>query len=144
MELTSPPNARVGVSIPSGADRVVEFHLDGWRLMLVDLDQSSVRVNDLRATHAFSHGARLPEPIYEPAVDIGPGADGTSILVVVGTILGVISPLADRPSHVEVQVIHMDADSGSPTQLLVDCEVRYRQLPQRRLDEVLGDAAGGE
>ncbi len=144
MELTSPPNARVTVSIPSGADRVVEFHLDGWRLLLIDLDQGCVRVNDLRANHSFSHGARLPEPIDEPAIDTGPGADGNSILVVVGAILGVISPLADRPSHAEVQVIQMDAESGSPKQMLLDCEVRYRQLPQRPLDRLLGGAAGGE
>ena len=144
MNATSRPNARVAVSIPSGADRVVAFHLDGWPLLLIDLDQGCVRVNDLRATHAFSHGAVLPEPIKEPAVDTGPGVDGNSILVAVGTILGVVSPLQNRPSHAEVQVIQMDAESASPKQMLLDCEVRYRQVPQRPLNQVLGGALGEE
>lgn len=124
-------NGRLRISMPLGADQIVEFHLDGCPLVLVDLEARCIRVNDLRATHAYCHVGRLPRPIAEPAVDIGPGGDDHSVLIAVGTLVAAIHLDPDRPTHAEVRAVQMDARSTRQDDLLVDCDVRYRQLPQQ-------------
>lgn len=124
-------NGRLRISTPSGADQIVEFHLDGWPLVLVDLEAHCIRVNDLRATHAHSHVARLPRPIADPAVDTGPGGTDHSILIAVGSLVASIHLDPDRPTRAEVRAVQMDTTLSPAEGLLLDCDVRYRQLPQR-------------
>lgn len=124
-------NGRLRISMPSGADQIVEFHLDGWPLVLVDLEARCIRVNDLRATHAYSHVGRLPRPIADPAVDTGPGGTDHSILIAVGSLVASIHLDRDRPTRAEVRAVQMDTTLSRAEGLLLDCDVRYRQLPQQ-------------
>ena len=124
-------NGRLRISMPSSADQIVEFHLDGWPLVLVGLDAGCIRVNDLRATHTYAHVGHLPRPIAEPAVDTGPGGTDHSILIAVGTLIASIHLDPDRPTHAEVRAVQMDARLSRADGMLLDCEVRYRQLPQQ-------------
>lgn len=116
--------------MPSGADRIVEFHLDGWPLLLVDLEAGCIRVNDLRSTHAYSHVGHVLGSIGESAVDTGTGGDEHSILIAIGPLIGLIHLDPDQPTHAAVRAVQMDGTVARPEAVLLDCEVRYRQLPQ--------------
>lgn len=124
-------NGRLRISMPSGADQIVEFDLDGWPLVLVDLEAHCIRVNDLRASHAFSHVGRLPRPIAEPAVGTGHGGTDHSILIAVGSLFASIHLDPDRPTRAGVRAVQMDTTLSSAEGVLLDCDVRYRQLPQQ-------------
>lgn len=134
MSLHTAANGRLRISMPNGAERVVEFHLDGWPLLLVDLEQGCIRANDLRASHAYSHVGRLPGPVGEPAVDTAPGGDDESMLLAVGTLVGSVRLDRHRPTHAEVRAVQMDEAMGSGLGVVLDCDVRYRQLPQQPID----------
>lgn len=123
-------NARLRISMPSGADRIVEFHLDGWPLLLVDLEAGCIRANDLRAHHAYSHVGHLTGGIGNPAVDTGTGGDEHSIVVAIGPLIGFIHLDPARPTHAAVRAVQMERTLSHPEALLLDCEVRYRQLPR--------------
>lgn len=137
MTIHTAANGRLRISLPNGAEPVVEFHLDGWPLLLVDLDAGCVRANDLRATHAYSHVGHLPGPVGEPAVDSTPGPDDQSMLV--GTLVASVHLDRSRPTHADIRAVQMDEDMGAGLGVVLDCEVRYRQLPQ----EPAGDLTSG-
>lgn len=128
MTLFPDNDGRLRASVLSGADRVVEFHLDGWPLLLIDLDESVVRVNDLRSTHAFPRVAELIYPVGRTVVDTEPIDEEQTILISVGTLVGSIRLDGQRPAHVEVRFIQMDPSMSRSEGVVVDCEVRYRQL----------------
>jgi hypothetical protein len=78
MKLHTAANGRPRISMPNGTEGVAEFHLDGWPLLLVDLEERCIRASDLAASHAYSHIGHLAGPIGDPAVDsIGGGDDQT-------------------------------------------------------------------
>lgn len=141
MTIHTAANGRLRISLPNGAEPGVEFHLDGWPLLLVDLEASCVRANDLRATHAYSHVGHLPGPIGEPAVDSAPGTDDESMLVAVGTLVGSVRLDRRRPTHAEIRAVQMDPDMGHGIGLVLDCEVRYRQLPRESAGTLTAGAA---
>ena len=85
---TDPLVSRLAMTVPSGAERALECDLDGWPLLLLDLDADRLHVNDLRASHAFSHTANLRMQIRRgEAVSCEAGADDSSALVIVGSLL---------------------------------------------------------
>lgn len=133
-------NGRVRIEVASAADPVFEFFLDGWPLLLLDLEQGLVRVNDLRARHAYTHVAPLPARLPgSPQVETGEGRDEFEIMVVLAGVAAYVHPCEERPTHAEVQVVSFSGDY----QLLLDCEVRYRQLPRRAVAALPG-AAGND
>jgi len=128
-------NGRVRIEVASAADPVFEFFLDGWPLLLLDLEQGWARVNDLRASHAYTHVAPLPARLAgSPLVETGEGRDEFEIMVGLAGIAAYVHPCEDRPTHAEVQVVSFSGDY----QLLLDCEVRYRQLPRRAVASLPG------
>jgi hypothetical protein len=138
VEAKATVKGRVRIEVGGAAAPVFEVFLDGWPLLLVDLGQGWVRVNDLRASHAYTHVAPLPAcPAGPPLVETDEGRDGREIMVVLAGIAAYVNPCEDRPTHAEVQVVSLGADR----RLLLDCEVRYRQLPRRVVASLPG--AGG-
>ncbi len=128
-------NGRVRIEVASAADPVFEFFLDGWPLLLLDLEQGWVRVNDLRASHAYTNVAPLPaRPAGSPLVETGEGRDEFEIMVVLAGVGAYIHTCEEQPTHAEVQVVSFNGDY----QLLLDCEVRYRQLPRRAVASLPG------
>ena len=120
---------RLAMTVPSGAVRTLECHLDGWPLLLLDLEADRLRVNDLRASHAFSHSANLRAPILPAeAVSCEAGADEDSALVIVGSLLVAVRADDADPTRADVQAIQW-GPSASARGTLLDCRVRYRQLP---------------
>ena len=126
---TEPLVSRVAMTVPSGAERTLECHLDGWPLLLLDLDADRLQVNDLRASYAFSHSANLRTPIRTgEAVSCEAGADESSALVIVGSLLVAVRVDDAHPTTAEVQAIQW-GPCASARGTLLDCRVRYRQLP---------------
>lgn len=135
MTVEASVNGRVRIEVASAADPVFEFFLDGWPLLLLDLEQGWVRVNDLRSSHAYSHVAPLPAtPAGSPLVETGEGRDELEIVVVLAGVAAFIHPCDEPPTRAEVQVVSF----GDDYQLLLDCEVRYRQLPRRAVASLPG------
>lgn len=129
MNDTGPLVSRIAMTVPSGAERTLECHLDGWPLLLLDLDANHLQVNDLRASHAFSHTANLRMPIRKgEAVSCEAGADDSSALVIVGSLLVAVRVDDVHPARAEVQAIQW-GPCASARGTLLDCRVRYRQLP---------------
>jgi hypothetical protein len=129
---------RVRIAPAGAADRVFEVFLDGWPLLLVDFEQGWARVNDLRASHAYSHVAPLPRRLAgPPPLEVGEGRDEPEIVVSLGDVAAYVCPWPERPTHAEVEVFAFDGDY----RLVLDCEVRYRQLPRRTVASLPG--AGG-
>ena len=123
-------NARVRIEVASAADPVFEFFLDGWPLLLLDLEQGLVRVNDLRASHAYSHAAPLPRDVdAAPLVETGAGGQHFEIVIVLGHVAAYIHPGNDEPTYADVLVVSLE----DGYRVLLDTHVRYRQLPRRAL-----------
>ena len=76
-------------------------------------------------------------PALRVSAQTGEGLDEFEIMVVLAGAAAFIHPCDDRPTHAEVQVVSF----GEDHHLLLDCEVRYRQLPRRAVASVPG--AGG-
>jgi hypothetical protein len=117
------------------AERRVELRVDGWPVVLVELEAGVVRVNDLGATAAFAHAAPLPGGGGGQVIRTG--AVGDELYLLVGDVAAVFVVLAPtRPAHADVQV--MESATG---QLLLDREVRYRQVGPK---VVTASSAGAE
>lgn len=114
---------RVGGAVEMG--RTVEVRVDGWPLVYVDVDRSVLRVNDLRSTELFSIVGELCEPLSGVRVETLDGS--TSLLVAVDTLVVSIEFDPARPTHAGVQARQLDR-AGNGTGIVVDCDVRYRQV----------------
>ena len=126
---TAPLVSRLAVTVPAGAVRALECHLDGWPLLLLDLDSGRLTVNDLRASRAYSHEGRLRAPIRTgEAVSCECGAADGSAVIIVGTVLVAIRVDDDDSTRAEIQAIQWGPNT-SARGILLDCRVRYRQLP---------------
>lgn len=126
---TEPLVSRLAMTVPSGTERTLECHLDGWPLLRLDLDARRLQVNDLRANYAFSHSANLRTPIRTAeAVSCEAGADDPSALIIVGSLLVAVRVDDAHPTRAEVQAIQW-GPCASARGTLLDCRVRYRQLP---------------
>lgn len=103
---------------------------DGWLLALDDwpllyLDRHGAAVNDLRASHAFTHRVWFEREIATGRPEMTSGAASEQAAVLMGgDVVAVISCDPSRRTHAGVRVV--DPGAGSP---LFDREVRYRQLP---------------
>lgn len=127
---------RVSLTVADASARRLELRLDGWPLLVVDLDAAAVRVNDLRASSQFAHAAPLPPA--EPTIQVRAGAVGDEIYLLLGAAAAVFVLLdAERGTHVEVRVV----DSGTG-RLLFDRSVRYRQLPGEPTASPVGVGSG--
>lgn len=115
---------RVGGAVATG--RTVEVRVDGWPLVCVDVDQSVLRVNDLRSTESFSIVGELCEPLSGVRVDTL-DAGSESLVVAVDTLVVSIEFDPARPTHAGVQARQLDR-AGNGTGTVVDCDVRYRQI----------------
>jgi len=115
---------RVGPAVEMG--RTVEVRVDGWPLVCVDVDRSVLRVNDLRSTESFSIVGELCEPLSGVRVDTL-DAGSTSLLVAVDTLVVSIEFDPTRPTHAGVHAGQLDR-AGNSTRIVVDCDVRYRQI----------------
>lgn len=139
---TAPLVSRLAMAVPAGALRTLECHLDDWPFLLLDLDADRLRVNDLRASHAFSHSACLRAPIRPgEAVSCEADADEDSALVIIGSLLVAVRVDDADPTRAEVQAIQW-GPSASARGTLLDCRVRYRQLPPAAVDACSLSAAG--
>lgn len=126
---TGPLVSRLSMSVPAGSVRALECHLDGWPLLHLDLDSDRLRVNDLRTSRAYSHEGNLRAPIRTgEAVSCESGPDDDSALIIVGTLLVAVRVEHDDPTRAEVQAIQWGPNASARGTLL-DCRVRYRQLP---------------
>jgi hypothetical protein len=124
-----PVASRVAMTVPAGTARTLTCRLDDWPLLLLDLDADRLWVNDLRASSAYSHVARLRELIRpNEAVSCEAGADDGSALIIVGTLLIAVHVDPTDATCAEVQAIQW-APAASARGTLLDCRVRYRQLP---------------
>lgn len=121
--------SRLTMGVPVGTVRALECRLDGWPLLLFDLDSDRLRVNDLRASRAYSQAGSLRAPIRKgEAVSCESGADDESALIIVGTLLVAVRVDDDDSTRAEVQAIQW-GPNASARGILLDCRVRYRQLP---------------
>jgi hypothetical protein len=138
MTVDASVNGRVRIEVASAADPVFEFFLDGWPLLLLDLEKGCVLVNDLRARHAYTHAAPLPaRPPGSPLLEAGERGGEFEITVLLAGVAVYIHPCNEQPTHADVQVVSF----GDDHRMLLDCEVRYRQLPRRAVTSLPG--AGG-
>ena len=115
---------RVSVRMTDGDSCRLEVRLDGWPLLLVDVDDPAVRVNDLRTSCLFAHRATLPCCPRRLAVRTGAVADELYVLLSDIAAVFVVPDTADK-TRAEVRVV--DASTG---RLLLDRLVRYRQLAE--------------
>lgn len=115
---------RVGGPVEMG--RTVEVRVDGWPLVCVDVDRSVLRVNDLRSTESFPIVGELCEPLSGLRVDTL-DAGPKSLVVAVDTLVVSIEFDPARPTHAGVHARQLDR-SGNGTGIVVDCDVRYRQI----------------
>ena len=115
---------RVGGAVDMG--RTVEVHVDGWPLVCVDVARSVLRVNDLRSTGSFSIIGELCEPLSGLRIDTL-DAGSKSLVVAVDTLVVSIEFDPARPTHAAVHARQLDR-SGNSTGIVVDCNVRYRQI----------------
>jgi hypothetical protein len=113
---------RVRLSIADAGSACLEVHLDGWPLLLVDLDAATVRVNDLRSTAMFAHAVPLPKRSAE--VGVRAGAVGDELYLLLGEVAAVFVDAAPaRDIHADVKVVE-----SATRRLLFDRAVPYRQL----------------
>lgn len=120
---SQPLLVRVRITVADAGAACLEVRLDGWPLLLVDLKASTVRVNDLRRSAMFAHGASVPELRAE--VGVRTGAVGDELYLLLGAAAAVFVTVGGRRSvHADVKVV--ESASG---RLLLDQRVRYRQLP---------------
>ncbi|HUQ63896.1 MAG TPA: hypothetical protein VM121_09085 [Acidimicrobiales bacterium] len=107
----------------SVVDGRFELHLDGWPLLLVDIEEGTVGVNDLRAATMFAADATLPST--HGHLCMRAGVVGDELYLLVGEAAAVfLVPDAHRATHVEVKVVE-----SATGRLLLDRIVRYRQMP---------------
>ncbi len=133
---TQPLLARVRITVADAGAASLEVRLDGWPLLLVDLEARTVRVNDLRRSAMFTHAARIPAPSAE--VGVGTGAMGDELYLLLGDAAAVFVAVArDRAVHADVKVL--ESASG---RLLLDQNVRYRQLETDGLTSPMAIEAG--
>lgn len=124
-----PVAARVAMTVPAGTARTLACRLDDWPLLLLDLDADRLWVNDLRASCSYSHVACLRDSIRaNEAVSCEAGADDDSTLIIVGTLLIAVHVDPTEATFAEVQAIQW-GPAASARGTLLDCRVRYRQLP---------------
>lgn len=116
------------MTVPAGIARTLACRLDDWPLLLLNLDADRLWVNDLRASCAYSHVTRLRESIRaNEAVSCEAGADD-SALIIVGSLLIAVHVDPAEATFAEVQAIQW-GPAASARGTLLDCRVRYRQLP---------------
>ncbi len=118
----TPLLARVRLSVADAASACLEVHLDGWPLLLVDLDAAIVRVNDLRSAAMFAHAVPLPKRSAE--VCVRAGAVGDELYLLLGEVAAVFVDVA-RAGEIHADVKVVESATG---RLLFDRAVRYRQL----------------
>lgn len=117
---------RVRLVIADAAADRVELSLDGWPLLVVDGDAGSVGVNDLGSSRLYAHVARLPPTAGNIAVRTD--AVGGELFMLLGDVAAVFVTLdPTRATHAEVKVVE-----SATGRLLLDREVRYRQVPAER------------
>ena len=93
------------------------------------MDADRLWVNDLRASCSYSHVACLRDSIRaNEAVSCEAGADDDSTLIIVGTLLIAVHVDPTEATFAEVQAIQW-GPAASARGTLLDCRVRYRQLP---------------
>lgn len=116
---------RVSLRLADAASGPLEVHLDGWPLVLVDVDGGGVRVNDLRTSKLFAHRAVLRRASTCGKLAVHTGAVGDELYVLLGEVAAVfVVPDPTQATHADVRVIE-----SSTGRLLLDRSVRYRQLP---------------
>lgn len=114
--------ARVRLAMDDAGSACVQVRLDGWPLLAVDLDAGTVRVNDLRRSTMFAHGAAIPVPCDE--VGLRTGAVGDELYLLLGEAAAVFVAVGPATAvHADVEVVE-----SATGRLLLDRTVRYRQL----------------
>lgn len=115
--------ARVRITVADAGAACVHVGLDGWPLLLVDLDARTVAVNDLRRSAMFAHAAAIPATGCE--VGVRAGAVGDELYLLVGDGAAVFVAVGgDHDVHAEVKLVE-----SATGRLLLERTVRYRQLP---------------
>lgn len=116
---------RVSLTVDNAASGRLELDLDGWPLLLVDLQAPAVRVNDLRNSGIYARSVDVPSD--GSTLEVRIGAVGDELHVLVGEHVAVfVVPDAMRPTHADVRMVE-----SATGRLLLDHSVRYRQLPGR-------------
>jgi len=132
----APVLARVRLAMDDAGSARVQVRLDGWPLLVVDLDARTVRVNDLRRSTKFAHGAAIPAPCAE--VGLRTGAVGDELYLLVGEVAAVFVAVGpDTAVHTAVKVVE-----SATGRLLLDKAVRYRQLAAPGPPCPIADATG--
>ncbi len=117
----APLLARLRLSVANAGSARLEVSLDGWPLLLIDLDAGTVGVNDLRRTAMFAHAVAIPRGSRE--IGVRTGAVGNELYLLLGEVAVFVDVPSARGIHADVRVIAL-ATGG----LLFDESVRYRQL----------------
>ncbi len=134
---SQPLLARVRITVADAGAACLEVRLDGWPLLLVDLEAGTVRVNDLRRSTMFARGASVPTPSAE--VGVRAGAVGDELYLLLGNAAAVFVAVGGRRAvHADVKVV--ESASG---RLLLDQSVRYRQLAPGALASPVAAGTGG-
>ena len=113
--------SRVRMTVDDVTSGRCELDLDGWPLLLVDRVAGCVRVNDLRSSAMFAHGAALPPTAGN--LTVRAGAIGDELYVLVGDVAAVFVVAEINGVHAHVRVIE-----SATGRLLLDRSVRYRQV----------------
>lgn len=122
----SPLMRRARLQLAEGDGSCVRLLLDGWPLLAIDLDAGQVAVNDLRHRTMFAHTIAVG-PIERDQV-LKVGAVGEELYVLIGEAAAVfVVPEPAPSSHAEVAVVE-----SATGRLLLERNVRYRQVPARR------------
>lgn len=117
---------RARLQVPDDEGACVRLLLDGWPLVVVDIDAGRVAVNDLRNQAMFAHATLVGAIGRDQELRVG--AVGEELYLLVGEVATVfVVPEPEPSSHAEVSVVE-----SATGRLLLERSVRYRQVPVRR------------
>ena len=80
----APLLARVRLSVADAGSARLEVGLDGWPLLLIDLDVGTVGVNELRRGTMFSYAVAIPRGSRE--IGVRTGAVGNELYLLLGEV----------------------------------------------------------
>lgn len=103
---------------------VLEVDIEGWPAVQIDPTTGSLRVNDLRATQAYSRRADATSPsAVRHQIHLRIDPERGSLCIDTGSVVAWIDREREQPTHARVRAVNDDCIA------VLDCVVRFRQEP---------------
>lgn len=103
---------------------VLEVDIEGWPAVQIDPTTGSLRVNDLRATQAYSRRADATSPsAVRHQIHLRIDPERGSLCIATGSVVAWIDRDLAQPTRALVRAVNDECVA------LLDCVVRFRQEP---------------